>query len=196
MVLSIRDFSEELLTWKIWKSMVRDDFQRFMNVSNYAPRFENATAYVWKTPKIADRTLRDWFNEVILWKPHFCGKEHEIPGKYREPDTCPHHNQPMCGHPEMGLFYPVLALSWYIASKVDAEITHPGAILEEHLILDMSAGWLYSWAQMATEHGVKWSEVDIPDDPQWSIIEEERQAWESIIKPYLDRVSSIIRGIK
>lgn len=120
--------------------MQRRDFQKFMSISNYGSLFDYATEYTLSKPDIAQKTVRDGFNQVMLWKPHFCGKEHEMPGKYRETDVCPHHNQPMCGHPERGLFYPVLALSGFIAKKIDRQIEHPGEILEGISLIDTCAG--------------------------------------------------------
>ena len=44
-------------------------------------------------------TIREAWNRVVLWKPHYCGKEHETPNSERRPDTCPMNNNPCCGHP-------------------------------------------------------------------------------------------------
>lgn len=84
-------------------------------------------------------TIRTAWNEVTLWRPHYCWKKHEQPKPDREPRTCLKRNNPCCGHPFFSKLFQTYWLAGWLAKEKDPTLVHPGQILRHLIDIDFEA---------------------------------------------------------
>jgi hypothetical protein len=146
-----------------------------------APRKD--MAWWWFT---TEDTVRKVWNTITLWRPIYCAKKHEMPGVRIEPIACVNRENPCCGHPENTWMYHGLGVGGYLAQELDTTIPHPAEALRALV-------WSDSFGFSAYRPGWNWAK---PSQEQIEIVQEnERQIYETITLPYMQRVSEVLKKL-